>query len=72
MSGKVYFDELTDQLGESFRTDDIKRKALPNAVEMQQRKINADMDRDIMNNMFDERLEGIKSENRKEEIRLKG
>lgn len=48
LAGQVYFDELTNSLGESFRTDDTKRKFTPNAVEMQQRKINADINLQVL------------------------
>jgi len=35
IAGKVYFDELTNDLGESFRTDETKKILSPNAVAMQ-------------------------------------
>lgn len=38
LAGTVYFDELTNSLGESFRTDDTKSILTPNAVAMQHQK----------------------------------
>lgn len=72
LAGNVYFDELTKNLGEAYRTDDVKRKLLPNAVELQQRKINADTNLQILKNNQDIEKQKQEHKDKLDEIRLKG
>lgn len=71
LSSKVYFTELTNSLGEAFRTDSIKKKYLPNTVEMQQRNINNQRYLQFVDNLHDEYMAGVNHRYRMEEIRTK-
>ncbi len=68
LAGNVYTQELTNSLGEAFRTDDVKKKLLPNAVEMQQRTINNQRYLQMVDNQHDVVMEGIKHANKIDEI----
>lgn len=71
LAGQLYTDDLTEQLGEIYRTDDIKRKTTPDANAMQKRKINADFTTNMINNAHDVEMARINSGYKKEEIALK-
>lgn len=72
LAGNVWTMELTNSLGEAFRTDDTKKKFLPNAVEMQTRTINNQRYMQQIGNQQDKDMAGINHGYKDEEIDREG